>query len=114
MLFRSKYIGPKNNFKEIIDFLAKNNKDVTLRCPIIPGVNDSKEHFKKIADLSKSYPNIKKVDILPYHNMVKNFKFKYVNKPQLFDVPSSQEKESWKIKLREFGLVNGWLDNKLI
>lgn len=109
-----KYIGPKSNFLEIIDFLAQNNKDVTLRCPIIPKVNDSKDHFKKIADLSKKYPNIKKVDILPYHNMVKNLKFKYVNKPQLFDVASSEEKEGWKNTLKQYGLKNGWLDNKLI
>lgn len=42
---------------------------IYLRCPIIPGINDTDKHFKAIAALEKSYPKLKAIEILPYHDM---------------------------------------------
>lgn len=41
---------------------------VTLRCLIIPGINDNDEHFKAIRTLARSV-GAAAVDILPYHRL---------------------------------------------
>ncbi len=40
---------------------------IILRCPIIPGLNDTKEHFDGIAAVAESLENIMEVNIEPYH-----------------------------------------------
>lgn len=52
--------------------LCKNNKTVWLRCPIVPGIQDTKEHFAKIAELGNRYPQIQKVQLMPYHSYGKD------------------------------------------
>lgn len=42
---------------------------IYLRCPIIPGVNDTDEHFKAIAGMAEKYPKLKAIELLPYHDM---------------------------------------------
>ena len=41
--------------------------EIILRCPVIPGVNDTPEHFHGIASLTETLPRILRVDLLPYH-----------------------------------------------
>ena len=41
---------------------------IWLRCPIIPGVNDTKRHFHSIVELSKKYPGFEAIELMPYHN----------------------------------------------
>ena len=38
-----------------------------LRCPIIPGINDTAEHFSGIARVAESLTHIQGVDVEPYH-----------------------------------------------
>lgn len=109
-----RYVGQKIDIKKTLDFLSQHNKSVRLRCPIIPQVNDNDGHFKAIAELSKQYKNIVKVDILPYHNMVKNFSFKSANEPEFFEVPTKEMKQEWRRKFRKYNLKNGRMDNKAI
>ena len=45
---------------------AESGIDLTVRCPVIPGLNDRKEHFEKVAEIAKEY-NIKKVELKKYH-----------------------------------------------
>ena len=40
---------------------------IVLRCPIIPTVNDTAEHFKGISDLANRLENVTGIDIEPYH-----------------------------------------------
>lgn len=40
---------------------------IILRCPIIPSLNDTPEHFKGIADTANSLKNILEINIEPYH-----------------------------------------------
>jgi pyruvate formate lyase activating enzyme len=42
---------------------------ILLRCPIIPGLNDQKEHLQGIAGVSAEFPNLEGVELLPYHNL---------------------------------------------
>ena len=63
-----KYIGVDNSL--ILRNLSALNDEgayVILRCPIIPGVNDRREHFESIADLIKKYSCIKSAEFMPYH-----------------------------------------------
>ncbi len=42
-------------------------KDIILRCPIIPGYNDRKEHLDAICELSGSLKSILEINVEPYH-----------------------------------------------
>ena len=108
------YVGKYIDLDPVLKLLEKNKKDIILRCPIIPAVNDQENHFKKIAELSKKYKNIIKVEILAYHNMLKNFNFKYENKQQIFDLPSEDEKKKWENLLLKYGAEKTYLNHKKI
>lgn len=54
---------------ENLDMLAEMKKNVYLRCPIIPNINDRAAHFAAIAKLANRYDNILKVELEPYHNL---------------------------------------------
>lgn len=54
-----------------LDFLYQNQKQIILRCPIIPEYNDTPEHFQGIAAMEHKYPNLLGIDIMPYHNLGK-------------------------------------------
>ena len=54
---------------ENLDLLYRCGKDIILRCPLIANVNDSDEHLKAIGHMRSVYPNIKSIEIMPYHNM---------------------------------------------
>jgi pyruvate formate lyase activating enzyme len=65
-----KYTGvPNELILENLDFLYRSGKDILLRCPIIPGINDTPEHFSSIARLSQKYPHLRGVELLPYHDL---------------------------------------------
>ncbi|MBL8029197.1 MAG: glycyl-radical enzyme activating protein [Fibrobacteres bacterium] len=51
-----------------LELLNSRRAKIILRCPIIPGVNDTELHFKHIAELAKKYTAIQKIDLLPYHH----------------------------------------------
>lgn len=106
------YIGKDIDFCKVIRKLKDNDKSVILRCPIIPEVNDTEEHLKSICDISNKYENIIEVDILPYHNMVKAYKFKYVNDKSIFKLPSKEDKVKWIQFLKLNGLKNGIIENE--
>ncbi len=67
-----KYTGVDNglilrNLKCLCDIGAK----IYLRCPIIPGINDTNEHYQAIAKISRQYKNIEQVNLMAYHDMAK-------------------------------------------
>jgi len=54
-----------------LDMLCREGAKIILRCPIIPSVNDTEEHYLKIAELSNRYNSIIEVNPMPYHDMAK-------------------------------------------
>ena len=52
-----------------LQYLYDRGRSIILRCPLVPGINDTKEHLAAIAALCSKYPMIKSVEIMPYHNM---------------------------------------------
>jgi glycyl-radical enzyme activating protein len=77
-----------------------------LRCPIIPGLNDSGEDFQSIADLSAEFNHRIPVRIMPYHDTgnAKRARFGYL--PGMDGIPSMDEKTCEKLKnsLSGFGV----------
>ena len=67
-LLHEKCTGVTN--KQIIENLKKldeNGSKIILRCPIIPGINDNKEHFDAILKLTEELKGILEVNLEPYH-----------------------------------------------
>jgi len=63
-----KFTGQSNdiilrNLRDLYDRGAK----IRLQCPIIPGLNDTDEHFAGIESLAISMPRLEGISILPYH-----------------------------------------------
>lgn len=54
---------------ENLDFLYHLGARIVLRCPLVPGVNDSRQHLEGIAALSDRYPKLQDLQILPFHDM---------------------------------------------
>jgi pyruvate formate lyase activating enzyme len=52
-----------------LKYLDSRDAAIVLRCPIIPGINDTPDHFRAIVDMEATYPNLRKIELLPYHNM---------------------------------------------
>lgn len=64
------YTGVDN--RVILENLALLNaweKDIILRCPIIPGLNLREEHILGIAEIANRFEHIKTVELEPYHTL---------------------------------------------
>ena len=92
------YTGADN--KIILDNLkaldAINSK-IILRCPIIPSVNDTEEHFRGISEIADSLKNIMAIEIEPYHSLGSNKYEKLGLSPDghVFEVPDEKQIEGW-------------------
>ncbi len=77
--------------------LDKNGKKIILRCPIIPSVNDTKEHFEGIAKTANSLTNVLAIEIEPYHPLGtgKQEKLSSVTKQKTFKTPENTEVEGY-------------------
>lgn len=65
-----KYTGvPNNIILENLKLLRDLNKEVYIRIPIIPTINDSTEALEAFRDFIKTLPNVKMVNLLPYHKI---------------------------------------------
>lgn len=42
---------------------------IFLRLPIVPGLNDRPDHFDNAAQLTRELPNLRGVEIMPYHRL---------------------------------------------
>ena len=64
------YTGVYNNLiMKNLDTLYRANAKIILRCPIVPGFNDTEGHFEGIRNLQHKYPNLVGIEIMPYHNI---------------------------------------------
>lgn len=71
------------------------SKATVLRCPLIPGYNDRKEHFEGICRIANELENIIRVELEPYHSLGET-KYRALNK-KVIDVkpPDDKEKKQW-------------------
>lgn len=77
------------------DLIYIHNKQIVLRCPIIPSVNDTKEHFDAIGEMSAKYPNLMGIELLPYHDFGVSKGNNIGLATQRFASPSETKKQEW-------------------
>ena len=57
------------NTLKFAKYLNEINKPMWLRHVIVPGITDKKENLEKLSDFISDMTNIKKVELLPFHQM---------------------------------------------
>lgn len=80
-------------------------KKIILRCPMIPGVNDTDQHLQAIANLAAGYTMIDHIELLPYHTMGEMKRVQLGKDRILKDIlpPSEKQKERWIETLKAAG-----------
>lgn len=92
-----KYVGGSNAMvEENICRLHDSGKKVRVRCPIIPGVNDTEDHFRKIAELTVKMSDLEGAEILPYHKLGVSKAARVGLKTEEFEMPSNETVREWK------------------
>jgi glycyl-radical enzyme activating protein len=87
------------------DFLARQGASIRLRCPLIPGINDTREHLQGIVRLHQRYPSLDGIDLMAYHN-IGNAKYeRYGLENPLPDLKTTDEatKQAWLEDLHALG-----------
>ena len=89
----------RGNLKAVDDAGANS----ILRCPIIPNVNDTEEHFLGIAAVANALENILAIEIEPYHSLgySKYKKFGKAGLAKSFEQPREQQVEEWIAKIQK-------------
>jgi pyruvate formate lyase activating enzyme len=105
-----KYTGASNEqILENLKKLAKNGSGIVISFPIIPSINDDDRNVISTAKFIGSLPNVKNVNLLPYHragiekyrNLGKSYKLDKIQPPL------SQEMKAIKEKMETFGIRVG-------
>ena len=64
------YTGvPNESILYNLDIAYNSGIPIILRCPVVQGVNDTEQHFRSIRALDEKYPNLKGIELLPYHDI---------------------------------------------
>lgn len=81
-----------------LENLSKQNKSVIIRIPLVPGITDTKENISDILHVLSGMPNLRNVNLLPYHAMAES-KYIRLNIPyKLSGIDTSNEKRNKEIK----------------
>lgn len=100
------YTGVSNQLiMKNLQLIYEANAKIILRCPIIPGINDSDQHLEGIAALDKRYPALEAINLMPYHTMG-NHKAQQLGGQQDELPPqaaSEQEQQQWLKRLEVLG-----------
>ncbi len=90
-----------------LDLLYSMGKEVILRCPLIPGVNDSKGQLDGIAGIYHKYKGKFPVEIMPYHILGKS-KLRRFGITEKYRMPSVNASDlqisNWEKFLKERGV----------
>ncbi|MDO5327957.1 MAG: glycyl-radical enzyme activating protein [Clostridia bacterium] len=85
--------------------LDNSGANIILRCPVIPGVNDTPEHFHGIAQLTRELPRIQRVDVLPYHALGNDKRAQLGLPGDGFSVPDERDVQRWRRELEQICTV---------
>ena len=106
-----KFTGVSNKtILKNLEYLVENNKEVHIRFPLIPTINDHPAHLKNIAGYLSNLKHIKHLNLLPYHKIAQgkyeklNFENKMngIQEPttnEVADVKSFFEKQGFSVKI---------------
>jgi glycyl-radical enzyme activating protein len=96
---------PSQRILENLGFLVNQGARVWLRCPLVSGVNDTSEHLRGIAALSRQFPQIEQIELMPYHNIGSGKYAEWRLTNPLPDLPTTPEtvKLAWLAELHALG-----------
>ena len=99
------YVGVENSLIENnLKWLSEQKNKIILRCPIIPGVNDTDDHFSGIARLYRDLPSISHVEIMAYHTLGEGKKEQIGRADSFLSiVPTNEAKQAWLKALTDLG-----------
>jgi glycyl-radical enzyme activating protein len=102
---------PNHKILKNLDYLYNCRAQIVLRCPLIPGVNDSPDHLAGIASLSARYPRLCGIEIMAYHNLGRDKASRIGHDNPLMDLPSADEvvKARWIDALHDLGCTRARL-----
>ena len=91
----------------ILKFLCDHGADIILRLPLIAGLNDDEAHFKAVAGLVERYSNIRRAEIMAYHNLGVSKADQIGMAGELWDQEntSAKQKEVWLRRFKDLGLT---------
>lgn len=95
------YTGQGNEL--ILDNIRKISEagiPITIRTPIIPGITDSNDNIRKIAEFVGSLPTVKEYELLPYHNFGES-KYKALGRDYMLKGMEPPEDEAVRSLVRE-------------
>ncbi len=80
-----------------LDLLYHSKANIILRCPLIPGLNDSEAHLDRIIEIIHQYPNLSGIEIMPYHHLGQEKMLRIRQKHQTikFLAADKQQKATW-------------------
>lgn len=91
-----------------LKFLSEIGASIILRCPLIPGINDSEEHLQGIARVAREIPSLIALNIMAYHDMGV-YKATEIGNPsplQQIKTADEQMKAGWLNTLKALGCQN--------
>jgi pyruvate formate lyase activating enzyme len=88
-----------------LDLLVRQGARIRLRCPLVPGINDTPDHLAGIATLSRRYPDLDGIDVMPYHatGNAKYERFGLTNPLPDLKTTDDVVKNSWLDSLHSLG-----------
>lgn len=98
------YTGVNNaRILENLQQIDATDAKIVLRCPIIPHVNDTDEHFGGITAIANALQHIVGIEVEPYHALGNN-KYVRLGRPeaaQTFELPTEQQVAAWVAQLQK-------------
>jgi pyruvate formate lyase activating enzyme len=96
-----KYTGvPNIQILENLKWLDRNEKNVIIRFPVIPKINDNKENTNKMFEFMSHLAHIKKISLLPYHTIAMH-KYERLNKTNKMDgIKAMMEEDLYELKVK--------------
>jgi pyruvate formate lyase activating enzyme len=103
-----KYTGESNRvILQNLRILARKQRDIIVRLPLVPGVNDDAENIIQTAEFLRSLGGITRISLLPFHRLGKD-KYRGLQKKDVFEdftLPSPARLEEIKRDLTSFGFT---------
>jgi len=97
---------PSDRILDNLDVLYDRGANIRLRCPMVPGVNDTPEHFQALGVLARRYPRLEGIEVLPYHDTGRH-KYQALGLPVsdlMTHVPTAEDQARWNRALIEAGV----------
>lgn len=84
--------------------LYRSGAKILLRCPLVAGLNDTEDHLRGIAQISRNHLDLIGVELMPYHRMGIEKGVRVGMAPRFDQEGTSYEqREQWNRQLRERG-----------